>query len=87
MESRGLTQTALAEEASLSRGGLNAILASGRSVRESTSRKIARALDVSIDEITVGAETSNDSYRRLLSERYGALDFRGCSLTNVWPWH
>jgi transcriptional regulator with XRE-family HTH domain/predicted nucleotidyltransferase len=85
MESRGLTQTALAEEASLSRGGLNAILGSGRSVRESTSRKIARALDVSIDEITVGAEASNDSYRRLLSERYGALEFRGCSLTNVWP--
>ena len=85
MESRGLTQTVLAEEASLLRGGLNAILVSGGSVRESTSRKMRGALDVSIDEIMVGAQASNDSYPRLLSERYGGLDFRGCSSTNVWP--
>ena len=85
MESRGLTQAALAEEASVSRGWINTILGSNRSVRESTLCQIARALDVSIDDITLDAEKSFKSYKRFLSERYGALDFRGCSLTNVWP--
>ncbi len=54
METRGLTQAcALAEEASVSRGRINTILGSNRSVRESTMRQIARALDVSLDEITI----------------------------------
>src|SRR5271167_4667581 len=85
MESRGLTQAALAEEASVSRGWINTILGSNRSVRESTLRQIARALEVSIDEITINTDNSSKSYKRLLSKRYAALDFRGCSLTNVWP--
>jgi transcriptional regulator with XRE-family HTH domain/predicted nucleotidyltransferase len=85
MQSRGLTQAALAEGASVSRGWINTILGSNRSVRESTLRQIARALDVSIDEITINGANSSKSYDRFLSKRYRALDFRGCSLTNVWP--
>ncbi len=42
------------------------------------------ALEVSIDEITINTDNSSKSYKRLLSKRYAALDFRGCSLTNVW---
>jgi transcriptional regulator with XRE-family HTH domain/predicted nucleotidyltransferase len=85
MESRGLTQAALAEEASVSRSWINTILGSNRSVREPTLRQIARALAVSVDEITINGDNACKSYKRFLTKRYGALDFRGCSLTNVWP--
>ena len=85
MASRGLTQAALAKEASISRGWINTLLGSNHSVRESTLRQIAQALEVSIDEITVDSGSASELYKRFLLQCYGTLDFRGCSLTNVWP--
>ena len=86
MERRGLTQAALAKGASVSRGRINTILgATNRSVRESTVRQIAQALDVSSDEIVIDGDDSSKLYKSFLTKRYGTLDFRGCSLTNVWP--
>jgi transcriptional regulator with XRE-family HTH domain len=86
MKRQGLTQTALAKGASVSRSRLNTILGStNRSVREATVRQIAQALDVSSDEIVINGEDPYKSYKNFLTKRYGALDFRGCSLTNVWP--
>jgi transcriptional regulator with XRE-family HTH domain/predicted nucleotidyltransferase len=86
MERRGLTQAALAEEASVSRSWINTILGgSKRSVRESTLRQIARALEVSIEEITSHSDDAFRPYKRFLAECYRTLDSPGCSSTNAWP--
>jgi transcriptional regulator with XRE-family HTH domain len=82
-DKRGLTQTSLAKASSISRPRINTILRGEHTeVQESTAKRLAGALDVSVDEIAI---VNANSYREFIKELYETLDFRGCSLTQVCP--